>query len=143
MPARSITWRASPALFAIAPKRARVSTLLLLLLDALVDALLDLIDREARGGLTRRIVHEGLEEAGSVERHPTHQIGVLYAPIVVLVRYDVGPLIGSMRRLYSLGMRRQVNGEYQTAKPPGFSISQNTAFQFPLRNATSTASSLK
>ena len=50
---------------------------------------------------------------------------------------------GSMRRLKSFGMRRQVNGSYQTAKPPGFFISQNTAFQSPWRNATSTPSSLK
>jgi hypothetical protein len=38
-----------------------------------------------------------------------------------------------MRRLKSFGMRRHSKGSYQTAKPPGAFIWQNTAFQSPCR----------
>ena len=34
---------------------------------------------------------------------------------------------GSMRRLNNLGMRKQTNSSVQTAKPPGYFISQKTA----------------
>ena len=63
-----------------------------LLLDPALDVLLDLIDRETRRGLTRRIVHEGLQEGTGVHGHPPHQVGVLDPPVIVLVGHDVRPL---------------------------------------------------
>ena len=77
-----------------------------------------------------------------MESHPSHQVGVLDALVVVLVGDDIGTLVGIHAQVEQLGNAVAGEGSYQTPKPPGFFISQNTAFQFSWRNATSTPSSL-
>jgi hypothetical protein len=51
----------------------------------------NLVDREARRLLARLIVDEGFQECGSMERQLTVQIGVLNAPVIVLIGNNVSP----------------------------------------------------
>src|SRR5690348_2281868 len=64
----------------------------------------DLVDREARRPLARRIVLEGGQELGDQRLHREHdRPGVPHHPVVIAVRGDVGPLIGIGPKVEYLG----------------------------------------
>src|SRR5262245_41234545 len=70
---------------------------------ALMHLLEYLVDAEARGFLTWRIVLEGREEFGDIGLGRHHQEGVIQQPVVIGVGGDVGALEGIAAQVEELG----------------------------------------